>query len=112
MIPTARHKVPLKLELGSTPLVELASPTYIPSLTPKRRIHAEVGRYTLRFAETAEVRDAAYHLRFPVFNLELGEGLETSYRTGLAMDRFDLCCERLLVEDKCAENPARSTIGT
>ncbi len=112
MIPTTRHRVPLKLELGSTPLVELAFPTYITSLAPSRRIHAEVGHYTLRLAETAEDREAACRLRFRVFNIELGEGLETSYQTGLDVDRFDLCCEHLLVEDKNAVNPARRIVGT
>jgi putative hemolysin len=113
VIPTTRHKVPLKLELGSTPLVELAFPTYIPTLAPaKPRIHAEVGRYTLRLCETAEDRDAACRLRFRVFNLELGEGLESSYDTGLDVDRFDLCCDHLLVIDKNADNPARRIVGT
>jgi putative hemolysin len=112
VIPTTRHRVPLKLELGSTPLVELAFPTSIPSIAPKLRIHGAVGRYTLRLAETEEDRDAACRLRFRVFNLELGEGLETSYQTGLDVDRFDLCCEHLLVEVKSAENPARRIVGT
>ena len=112
MIPTTRHRVPLKLELGSTPLVELALPTYIPSLTLKPRIHAEAGRYTLRLAETTGDREAACRLRFRVFNLELGEGLESSYQTGLDIDRFDLCCEHLLVEDKSAINAARRIVGT
>jgi len=64
------------------------------------RIHAEVGRYRLRMAETAEDRDAACRLRFKVFNIEMGEGLESSYQTGLDTDQFDLVCEHLLVEDK------------
>jgi putative hemolysin len=59
-----------------------------------------VGRYRLRMAETMEDRDAACRLRFKVFNIELGEGLESSYRTGLDTDQFDLVCEHLLVEDK------------
>jgi putative hemolysin len=93
--------------------VELAFPTYIPTVAPaKPRIQAEVGRYTLRLAETAEDRDAACRLRFRVFNLELGEGLESSYNTGLDVDRFDLCCEHLLVEDRRTENPARRIVGT
>ena len=113
MILTTRHIVPLKLEIGSTPLVELAFPTYIPTLaTAKPCIHAEMGRYTLRLCETAEDRDAACRLRFRVFNLELGEGLESSYDTGLDVDRFDLCCEHLLVEDKSANNPGRRIVGT
>jgi putative hemolysin len=54
----------------------------------------------VRLAETAEDRDAACRLRFRVFNIELGEGLESSYQTGLDTDQFDLVCEHLLVEDK------------
>jgi putative hemolysin len=103
VISDVRQKVPLKLALGSTPLVELSLPTFVPSLpvAPARsRIHAEVGHYRLRLAQTAEDRDAACRLRFKVFNIELGEGLQSSYRTGLDTDRFDTICEHLLVEDK------------
>jgi putative hemolysin len=115
VIPSARQRVPLKLDLDSTPLVELAFPTYLPSLAPaaaRPRVHAEVGRYGLRLAENAEDRDAACRLRFRVFNIELGEGLESSYRTGRDTDRFDSCCEHLLVEDKLEDNPARRIVGT
>jgi putative hemolysin len=97
------HKVPLKLAVGSTPLVELGFSSYLLSPPPpsaKPLIHAEVGRYRLRLAENVEDRDAACRLRFKVFNLELGEGLESSYQTGLDTDQFDLFCEHLLVEDK------------
>jgi putative hemolysin len=51
-------------------------------------------------AVDAEDRDAACRLRFRVFNVELGEGLESSYQTGLDTDQFDLYCDHLLVEDK------------
>jgi len=66
----------------------------------KSRVHAEVGKYRLRLAESIEDRDAACRLRFKVFNIEMGEGLESSYQTGLDQDYFDLFCEHLLVEDK------------
>jgi putative hemolysin len=115
VISSARQKVPLQLDLGSTPLVELALPTFRPSLAPgpaKPRVHAEMGRYSLRLAENSEDRDAACRLRFRVFNIELGEGLESSYRTGRDTDRYDLCCEHLLVEDKREDNPVRRIVGT
>ena len=64
------------------------------------RVHAEVGHYRLRMAQSVEDRDAACRLRFKVFNIELREGLEISYRTGLDRDEFDLFCEHILVEDK------------
>jgi putative hemolysin len=76
--------------------------------TARPRVHAEVGRYRLRLAETVEDRDAACRLRFKVFNIELGEGLESSYKTGLDSDQFDLFCEHLLVEDSLS----RRIVGT
>ena len=115
MIPLVRQRVPLKLAMGSTPLVELSLPTYSPSLPlapAPPSIHAEVGRYRLRLAETSEDREAACRLRFKVFNIELGEGLESSYRTGLDTDRFDMVCDHLLVEDKLESNPAKRIVGT
>jgi len=66
----------------------------------------------LRLAETVEDRDAACRLRFKVFNIELKEGLESSYWTGLDSDQFDLFCEHLLVEDKLEENPCKRIVGT
>jgi putative hemolysin len=117
VIAQAGLKVPLKLALHSTPMVEIALPTYTPGLSlpsapAMPRIHAEVGRYRLRIAETAEDRLAACRLRFKVFNIELGEGLESSYQTGLDTDRFDVICEHLLVEDKQENNPSRRVVGT
>lgn len=89
--------------ISSPPLVALLPPALAKSLPvapAKPRIHAEVGRYRVRLAEGPEDRAAACRLRFKVFNVELGEGLESSYQTGLDTDRFDLFCEHLLVEDK------------
>jgi len=108
-------KVSLKLAAGSAPLVEPEYFIYIPSVpqAPARpRIHAEVGRYRLRLAESVEDRNAACRLRFKVFNIELGEGLESSYQTGMDTDQFDLFCEHLLVEDMQESDPARRVVGT
>jgi len=105
----------LQQTVDSASLAELAFPPCISAPvveTPAPRVHAEVGRYRLRTAETAEDRVAACRLRFRVFNIELGEGLESSYQTGLDTDRFDACCEHLLVEDKLEDNPSRRIIGT
>jgi putative hemolysin len=115
VIQHVQQKVPLSLALSSTSLTELPLPNLAPSLpdalsTP--RIRAEVGRYRLRLAETDEDLDAACRLRFKVFNIELGEGLASSYQTGLDTDGFDPCCEHLLVEDKQEDNPARRIVGT
>jgi putative hemolysin len=109
------HKAPIESAGGPKALVNLNSPLLVPSLpapSVSHRIHAEVGRYRLRLAESSEDRDAACRLRFRVFNIELGEGLESSYQTGLDTDHFDEVCEHLIVEDKQEDNPARRIIGT
>ncbi len=111
MIPHGQPMVPLKLKLDSDSLIEIALPTLAPSFLAAAavpRIHADVGHYRLRLAESAQDRDAACRLRFRVFNIELGEGLESSYETGLDTDRFDAVCEHLLVEDKLS----RRVVGT
>lgn len=95
------------MEAPSLPLI----PSW-PEAPASPVIHAEVGRYRLRLAQTVEDRDAACRLRFRVFNLEMGEGLESSYQTGLDTDHFDLFCEHLLVEDKQETHPARRVVGT
>ena len=56
------------------------------------------GTYRLRFAESLKDLEAAYRLRFLVFNLELGEGLETAYEQGYDTDEFDPVCDHLIVE--------------
>jgi putative hemolysin len=106
VIAHTRHKVPLNRDFGSTPITDIAIASHNlapPAAEPASPIHADVGRYRLRLAESAEDREAACRLRFKVFNIELGEGLECSYDTGLDMDRFDTVCEHLLVEDKTSQ---------
>lgn len=58
------------------------------------------GRYTVRFARTPEEIDAALRLRFSVFNLELNEGLDSSFLTERDEDEFDSTCHHLIVVEK------------
>jgi len=58
------------------------------------------GKYQIRLAQSIAEREAACRLRFKVFNLELGEGLISSYSTGMDQDQFDLFCDHLIVEDR------------
>lgn len=57
------------------------------------------GRYRVRFARSPADLTLACRLRFEVFNLELKEGLDESWATGLDRDRFDEQCQHLLVWD-------------
>jgi putative hemolysin len=59
-----------------------------------------LGRYRVRFARSDAERDEAFRLRFAVFNLELGEGLEQSFATQRDVDPFDAQCDHLLVSDE------------
>ena len=54
--------------------------------------------YRARLAETEQDLHAAQHLRFQVFNLEMEEGLASSWQTYRDADRFDEVCDHLLVE--------------
>ncbi|HSN83776.1 MAG TPA: GNAT family N-acyltransferase [Polyangiales bacterium] len=56
------------------------------------------GPYRARFARNRTDVEAAQRLRFQVFNLELGEGLQASYSTGRDEDQYDERCHHLLVE--------------
>ncbi len=62
------------------------------------------GRYAARFARDEEDLRAIQRLRFEVFNLELGEGLEESFRTGLDQDEFDHNCHHVLVSERATGN--------
>ncbi len=86
---------------GGAPIAEGLHPH-----TP--HISLQLGKYEIRLAETLAERDAACRLRFKVFNIELGEGLESSYQTGLDQDHFDLFCDHLIVEDRSR----REVVGT
>jgi putative hemolysin len=103
VIAQAGQKAPFALLPPTTPAVDLShsfSFAAIPSSPAKPCIYAEVGRYRLRLAQGVEDREAACRLRFKVFNIEMGEGLERSYETGIDTDHFNVFCEHLLVEDK------------
>jgi len=64
--------------------------------------------YSARLACSASEIRAAQALRFGVFNLELNEGLEQSYASGLDEDSFDDVCDHLIVEHL----PSQQIIGT
>ncbi len=104
VIPQIRLEAPLPQWVACTSALVPADSSQ-PTATDlvRLQIHAEAGAYRLRLAETPQDRRAACRLRFLVFNLELGKGLESSYETGLDQDQFDSCCEHLLVEQSATD---------
>jgi putative hemolysin len=70
------------------------------TLPESPRSHApRAASYAVRLARDPADIQAAQRLRFEVFNLELNEGLDVAYLNGLDSDRYDECCDHLLVED-------------
>lgn len=84
---------------------ELRFPVF-PASLPQRVF--EESHYRVTFARTQAELEAAQRLRFQVFNLELGEGLEESFASGLDRDRFDPVCHHLLVTHR----PTGLVVGT
>src|SRR5882672_666263 len=72
------------------------SPGYLSRIP---RIQIADGKYEVRLAQTAAEIDAALKLRFEVFNLELEEGLDSSFQTGRDRDEFDATCHHLIAKD-------------
>lgn len=73
-----------------------------------RLVVIPAGSYQLRLASTTAELQAAQRLRFEVFNLELNEGLDSAYLSGLDSDRFDAICDHLIVEHLAT----RQIVGT
>lgn len=68
----------------------------------------EDGAYAARFAQGPQDLRAVQRLRYEVFNLELGEGLDASHASGLDEDPFDAQCHHLVVEHRVT----REVVGT
>jgi putative hemolysin len=66
-------------------------------LLPQGAIHH--GHYEVGFAQNLGQLDEILQLRFQVFNMELGEGLDASHETGRDLDEFDPQCHHLYVRD-------------
>ncbi len=62
------------------------------------------GKYAVRFAASHEELDEVLKLRFKVFNLELGEGLDMSFLTGRDLDEYDSACHHLMVVESVSGN--------
>ncbi len=66
------------------------------------------GSYRVRYARTLEDLDRVLGLRYQVFNLELGEGLDESHRTGRDEDELDGRMHHLMI----TVEPTGEVVGT
>jgi putative hemolysin len=64
--------------------------------------------FEVKIATDPSEIEQAQRLRFEVFNLELGKGLQSSYERGLDVDEFDPYCDHLIVRD----NKSGDIVGT
>jgi putative hemolysin len=83
-----------------SPLVQSQVSETVSEQASKKEVCLQAGPYVARLAETESDRLAAYRLRFLVFNLEMNEGLESSFGDGYDRDRYDDVCDHLLVEER------------
>src|SRR5882762_11644040 len=65
---------------------------------------AATDQFYVRMAQTLEDVIECQRLRYLVFNCELGEGFDSSARSGLDCDRFDFICDHLMVLDAATGN--------
>lgn len=86
-------------------LNEIVYPTFAESLPSEAILE---GHYSARFVSSSQELEDVLRLRFDVFNLELGEGLESSFLTGLDRDQYDATCHHLAVYQTGGAQP----IGT
>src|ERR1700690_1438420 len=56
--------------------------------------------FEVKIAEYLYEVESALKLRYKVFNLEMGEGLESSYETGFDSDVYDTFCDHLIVKNR------------
>lgn len=63
-------------------------------------ILSQTDRFIVKLAENHEEVEKAQRLRYEVFNLEQGRGLESAGKYGIDFDEFDKYCLHILVIDK------------
>jgi len=63
-------------------------------------VNLEFNNFLVKIAENEQEKTAALRLRFEVFNLEMNEGLSSSWNTGLDQDQYDEHADHLIVIDK------------
>jgi putative hemolysin len=63
-------------------------------------LNLKSGHYYADFARSEAELQEVQRLRFEIFNLELGEGLDSSYETRMDIDPYDAQCHHLIIRDE------------
>lgn len=64
--------------------------------------------FEVKIADSLAEIEAALRLRFEVFNLEMNEGLASSFESGFDSDVYDTFCDHLIVKDRATD----TVVGT
>ena len=78
---------------------------HFPEHVIRPTILADSERYLIKIAETEEEVKATLRLRYEIFNLEQGHGLDQCSTYGLDFDEYDKYCIQLVVMDKNNNTP-------
>lgn len=65
-------------------------------------ILAATPHFQVKIADSLSEVEAALRLRFEVFNLEMNEGLQSSFETGFDSDVYDTFCDHLIVKERAS----------
>ncbi len=68
-------------------------------ISPLHTVLCSTSAFEVKIADSLEEINAALRLRFEVFNLELNEGLQSSYDSGFDSDVYDTFCDHLIVKE-------------
>ena len=82
--------------------------TNLPKNITEPAVLIETEHFLVKLAENHEEVEKVQRLRFEIFNLEQGRGLENSKKYGIDFDEFDEHCLHLLVLEKATDR----VIGT
>ncbi|MDD8019553.1 MAG: GNAT family N-acetyltransferase [Bacteroidota bacterium] len=64
----------------------------------------ETSAYIIKIADSLAEIEAALRLRFDVFNIEMKEGLQSSFETGFDSDVYDTFCDHIIVKERASGN--------
>ncbi len=72
-------------------------PIFPESIPPTADLRS--GHYAASFSRSPAELEEVLRLRYQVFNLEMGEGLDSSHATGMDLDPYDAQCHHLIIRD-------------
>lgn len=90
---------PNRISTATNVTVRSDAQTMLATIQTQQIQPIRAGKLEVRQAMTLTELDAAMRLRFEVFNLELREGLQSSYERGYDTDAYDAYCDHLIVKD-------------